>query len=199
MRRASRATPPPDWVDTAANNSSTVTELFQGAYSIGGELAYATNSSESNIHSHYVHPDALNLVDYTLKVDGWIEESKGGWGTTVLSDCTGGTFQDRYIRVRRYRREPSLRVVPHGTTCSGATDTGFVPTPGEWFSLEIALSDAGGGDTQVDVRAWNRVDTRPASPQASCVTPLNAGTFGVWKMQGGDVAWDNLSATCAGP
>ena len=190
---------PADWIDTANRNNTVVTGVFQGGRSIGGEVAYGTGSDRTNTYSHYVSIDSTIQSDYTLKVDGWIVRSSTSWGAVVLSDWTGGTIQDTFVRVRRLNGSQQLQITTSDTSCSGDKNTGFVPTPGVWFTVEIALSDTGSGKTLVEVRAWNRTDSRPEAVQASCVTPLNKGTFGVWKKGSGVAGWDNMSATCSGP
>ena len=190
---------PEDWIDTANSNNQVVTGVFEGGRSIGGELAYGTGSARTNTYSHYVSIDSTTRSDYTFKVDGWIERSNTSWGAVVLSDWTGGTMQGTFVRVRRTKGSQQFQLRSSGTSCSGDRNTGFIPTPGVWFTVEIVLSDTGSGETLVEVRAWNRTDSRPEAVQASCVTPLNEGTFGVWKKSSGAAGWDNMSATCSGP
>jgi hypothetical protein len=188
-------TDPAGWIDTAANNSTSEQDNFD-VQDIGGELAFGTTSSLTNIHSHYVTAESMAWSNYTLSARGLITTTSAGWGVTVLS---GYPNDEAYYRLRRYRSRPTLYLVALGTDCV-SPETGFTPVAGQWFRVKVQAEDDG-TNTSIRAKAWPDDGTpEPLDWQAVCVdsnpsTRRTSGPIGVWSMGSGGHYWDELEVT----
>jgi hypothetical protein len=175
--------------------------LFQ-VMEIDGEPVFgSTQTTTTNIHSHYTGAGSEDWHDYQFSGRMRISGQNDGIGVTFYSDYP---FSDRYYRLRRYGNQ-SFHIAPHGAgiECTGATDTAVVPAVDTWYEFLIDVEN-GATETQVRAKVWQSGSSEPADWQASCVdggTRLTAGTVGLWGVVSGKDSgakyWDDL--TLAGP
>jgi hypothetical protein len=120
---------PSDWLDTAAKNSMTEDDSLFKVYELGGEKAFGTTSTATNIHSHYFGADIEIDSGYEYTGRMMMTASTSGIGVTFFSQYPG---EDAYYRLRRYGSS-SFHIAPHphGKNINGDTDTGALyPTTG---------------------------------------------------------------------
>ena len=122
---------PADWLDTAANNSMMENDSLFKVFDLGGEKAFGTTSTLTNIHSHYFGADIEIDSGYEYTGRMMMTASTSGIGVTFFSQYPG---EDAYFRLRRYSSN-SFHIAPHphGKNISGNTDTGVVPVPNKWY------------------------------------------------------------------
>jgi hypothetical protein len=190
---------PTNWLDTSARNGlSEAPTLFFVDQAPDGGLAFVTDSTATNIHSHYASPDSFGWWDYDYVGRMRFDDPGAGIGVTILSDYPNS---DSYLRLRRYDGQPRLMLAPHtqtsgGETCVGRTDTGVDPLPDVWYHFRFRTEDEGGA-TRVLARVWAEGETEPVDWSVDCLWsawPEAAGRPGVWSMGPGRKMWDDLSA-----
>ena len=132
----------------------------------GGSQVLGTNSSGSNIHSHYL-PETVSATDgFVLSGRMRMTDAKSGVGVTFLSDYPAS---DTYYRLRRFSGEGgTFRLSPHGTSVSGTTNSGVVPAANMWYEFEIEVSDTGSA-TEIRARAWESGTLKPLVWQIDAV------------------------------
>jgi len=183
---------PDDWLDTAANNSMTEDDSLFKVFDLGGEKVYGTNSTQTNIHSHYVGAGSDSLAGYEYTGRMMITNDSGGIGVTFYSQYPN---TDAYYRLRRYRNT-DFHIEPHGTAVSGDINTGVVPLPNVWYRFKIQVEDT---DSQTKIRAkvWQEGTGEPLDWQANAIdassSRLMANTFGLWSYYSGSKYWDDLA------
>ncbi|MCF6264732.1 MAG: hypothetical protein L3J24_14255, partial [Xanthomonadales bacterium] len=188
---------PTDWYDSAANNSMVNDDSLFSIMSIGGQSVFGTTeTSATNIHSHYVG----------LGNDGWSNyQYTGRLRISGASDTIGLTFfsdypnSDRYYRLRR-EGNSAFYISPHGTgiECTGTSNTGVTPAANTWYRFTIQAEDMG-DRTAVRAKVWAEGSAEPASWQADCEdtgSRLTMGTIGIWSViegnDSGNKYWDDL-------
>ena len=194
---------PADWFDTAANNSLSPNDSLFAVKQVGSDLAFGTDSTATNIHSHYVTADSATWSSYDFTGRLRISNAAGAIGITVLSDYPN---TDSYYRLRRlgnvapysfhWSQHPDTQ-----STLTGDLETGVVPAAGQWlrFHVQVAV-----GESQTELRAnlWPDGGNEPAGWQADAVdasaSRLTAGTIGVWSFSSGSKYWDDLVVTGQG-
>ncbi|HEG43343.1 MAG TPA: hypothetical protein ENH94_04760 [Phycisphaerales bacterium] len=183
---------PPGWFDTKAGNSLAQDDSLFKIMNAGDSMAFGTNSSLTNIHSHYVVGQSHEWTDYQYKGRVKITSSGAGVGLTFFSDFPNS---DKYYRLRRYG-SGSFHISPHGTSItSGNTSSGVKPQPNIWYKFVIEVENA---DTQTEIRAkiWQDGTTEPANWQIECQDAnagrLTEGTVGLWSMYSGTRYFDDL-------
>jgi uncharacterized repeat protein (TIGR02543 family) len=182
---------PVDWYDSAANNSMAQDDSLFEVFDLSGDKAFGTNSTETNIHSHYMGAGSENFTGYRYSGRMMISNASGGVGVTIYSQYPAA---DEYYRLRRHGNK-AFHLSPHGTTLSGDTTTGVVPQANTWYQFIIEAENVG-ASTQVRAKVWQEGTLEPAAWQADAVDSsggrLAAGTFGLWSYTYGSKYWDDL-------
>jgi hypothetical protein len=182
---------PVDWYDSAANNSMAQDDSLFEVFDLSGDKAFGTNSTETNIHSHYMGAGSENFTGYRYSGRMMISNASGGVGVTI---CSQYPAADEYYRLRRHGNK-AFHLSPHGTTLSGDTTTGVVPQANTWYQFIIEAENVG-ASTQVRAKVWQEGTLEPAAWQADAVDSsggrLAAGTFGLWSYTYGSKYWDDL-------
>ena len=183
---------PSDWLDTTANNSMTENDSLFKIFDLSGEKVYGTNSTLTNIHSHYVGAGSESLTGYEYTGRMMMTSSKSGIGVTFYSQYPA---RDAYYRLRRYSNK-DFHLEPHGTTVTGVINTGVVPLPNVWYRFKIQVEDTGGIQTEIHAKVWQEGTGEPAAWQVNAVdastSRLTTGTFGLWSYYSGSKYWDDL-------
>jgi uncharacterized repeat protein (TIGR02543 family) len=183
---------PVDWLDTAAKNSMAENGSLFEVYNIGGEKVYGTDSTQTNIHSHYMGGGSGTLTDYEYTGRMMITDSKGGIGVTFFSQYPN---EDAYYRLRRYGSN-AFHISPHGTKVTGDTDTGVIPKANMWYHFKIQVEDAG-SQTKIRAKVWQQGQEEPDDWLVDCydnsASRLTAGTFGIWSYYSGKKYWDDMA------
>jgi hypothetical protein len=186
---------PVDWLDTAAGNSMVEDDSLFQVYDLSGNMVFGTQSTATNIHSHYVGTGSASLSGYRYTGRMLISAAPGGIGVTFHSLYPNS---DDYYRLRRYR-DNSFHFSPHGTSLMGDTDTGVVPVANTWYWFIVEVEDTG---TQTEVRAKVWADDSSGEPgdwqvdaYDASASRITAGTFGVWSYYIGEKYWDDFEVT----
>lgn len=187
---------PAGWFDTGAKNSLAERQsLFETIALTDGTVAFGTESSDTNIHSHLLVSGGADWSAYEFSGSMSIAHQAGGIGVTLYSDYPRS---DTYYRLRRYDGGTgAFHLAPHSATqvaCQGTTDTGVVPHAGIWYRFRFQARPESGG-TRLRARVWPKDTGEPASWQIDCLDA--AGTFqsglpGVWSTGRGIKLWDDL-------
>ena len=193
-------TDPPEWMDTGANNSLVEDDSLFKVYDVGGQKAFGTASSLTNIHSHYVAAayDAANGFIFTGRLRK--SAANSSIGMTFLSDYSNS---DTYHRLRSYSNSSlHLSPHPHGTAVAGDTDSGVIPTANTWYMFKIEVIDTG-SRTEIRANIWAEGSGEPADWQIEAYddspTRLTVGAIGVWSMGPGSKYWDDLAVEMLAP
>ena len=191
---------PMDWLDTAAKNSMKEDDSLFKIFDLGGEKAFGTTSTRTNIHSHYFGTDTVTDSGYEYTGRMMMTASTGGIGVTFFSQYPD---KDAYYRLRRYSNK-SFHIAPHpdGTIISGDTDTGVVPAPNKWYRFRVQVEDTG-GRTDIRAKVWPDGTSEPVAWQVNAyddsATRLTEGTIGVWSYSSGSKYWDDLAVGPVSP
>lgn len=186
---------PPDWLDTAANNSMRQDDSQFAILETAGEKVFGTLSTASNIHSHFVGVDSSDWADYTLTGRMMISDPAGGIGVTFLSDYPN---TDSYYRIRCVA-DSTFHVAPHPwdilTITDGVGDSGVAPLPNKWYRFRIQVEDDS-SQTLIRARIWLDGTTESTDWQIDCydssTNRRTSGTVGVWSHGPGLKWWDDL-------
>jgi hypothetical protein len=189
---------PNAWLDTSGNNSmNEAPNLFAVEPIPDGGQGLVTNSTDTNIHSHYATTDSDQWWGYEYFGQMRFSDDSSGIGVTVLSDYPNS---DSYLRLRRYGDQPGFALSPHSSSsldvCQGETQSGVVAVPNVWYRFRFRTEDENGA-TRVLARVWDAREQEPGSWQIDCLWsawPSAAGRPGVWSMGGGQKMWDELGA-----
>jgi outer membrane biosynthesis protein TonB len=172
---------PEGWLDTEKDNSmEPKAGLFETQELSNGTIVFGTQSSDTNIHSHYLDGGSEDWSEYEFSGKLLVDSSSGSIGVTLYSS---------YPQYDSY----------HGSvSCSGVTDTGVVPTPNTWYQFRFrALPEESG--TRLQAMIWAQGDTVPAAWQIDCLDAGSAsppaGRPGLWAMGSGGRYWDDLMVT----
>ncbi|MCF6264341.1 MAG: hypothetical protein L3J24_12245 [Xanthomonadales bacterium] len=189
-------TDPFDWFDTGANNSMQEDDSLFKVFDIGGNMAFGTsNVNSTNIHSHYIGTGSDDWSNYIYSGRMMIEGDNDNIGVTFYSDYPNS---DRYYRLRR-EGSSGFYISPHGTSCTGDTQTGITPAVGDWYEFVVDVQNTG-SSTSIKAKVWLSGTAEPVTWQVDCsdssATRLLNGTIGIWGVVGGDDSgdklWDNL-------
>jgi len=185
------------WLDTDADNSMLPNDALFAAMALNGDMVLGTDSTLTNIHSHYVSAASATWSSYDLTGRVRISDAGASIGVTFLSD-----FPDTntYYRLRRLgtMAPNTFHLDQHPDTpqnLAGDTDTGVVPVAGQWLRIHVRVEV---GSTQTSVRAnvWPDGELEPSTWQADAVddsaTRLIAGRVGVWSHGPDSKYWDDL-------
>ncbi len=183
---------PLGWFDTGSGNSLAQDDNVFKVMDASGNKAFGTNSSSTNIHSHYVAGQSTDWTNYQYRGRMRIASSGAGIGLTFFSDFPNS---DKYYRLRRYG-SGSFHISPHGTSItSGNTSSGVKPLANIWYRFVIEVVDTG---TQTEIRAkiWQDGTTEPGNWQIECQDANTGrstkGTVGLWSMSSGTKYFDDL-------
>ncbi len=184
---------PAGWLDTGPLNSLTPANHF-AVYDLvaGGNQLFGTNSTATNIHSHYVVPGSELFKNYEVTGLLYMTHPESGIGITFFSDFPNTA---RYYRMRRFGTG-SFFIDPLGTLMTGGTtDSGVVPLPNVDYRYRIRVEDTG-TQTEVRARVWEDGTAEPADWQIDCfddsATRLTRGTVGVWTFNPGSKFFDDF-------
>ena len=192
-------TDPSNWTDTGANNSMAEDDRLFKIYDIDGDNAFGTtNTSATNIHSHYTGAGSSAWQNYRYSGRMRIGSASDNIGVTFYSDYPNS---DRYYRLRR-ESGTSFYISPHGTQCSGTTDSGVTPGANTWYRFLIEV-EGNASATAVRAKVWASDSSEPADWQITCsdasASRLTAGTVGLWGVVGGSDSggkyWDDLEVS----
>jgi hypothetical protein len=184
---------PLNWLDTTAHNSMMEDDTLFQVLDLGGNKTFATSSTRTNIHSHFLGTEAQTLTSYEYTGRMRISDDDGGIGVTCFSRYP---HEDAYYRLRRYQ-DNAFHLSPHGTTISGGTtDTGVVPLANVWYRFRIQVVDTT-THTQFLAKVWRDGSNEPFDWQINAYddspTRLTEGTFGIWSYNSGTKYWDDLT------
>lgn len=191
---------PTDWLDTAAGSSLIPQDNFE-VTEVDADPAFGTVSEATNIHTHYVGPNAECWGSYEYGGRTRITDTGGGIGVTFLSDFP---ISNRYYRLRRadFVGGTAFHLSPSGTAITaGVTDTGVVPLPNTWYRFRVEVTDTG-SRTEIRTKVWAEGSSQPPTWQIDCyddsVDRLTSGTIGLWSMGTGTKHWDDLTVSLLG-
>lgn len=181
----------PGWVDTAGNNSMSESDSLFSVVDFGNDRVLSTNSSVTNIHSHYTSGDSGSWSNYELRGRMRISDAGGGIGVTAYSLYDSA---DVYYRLRRYSGVDFELAMHPGISCEDS-GTGVSASPDTWYSFALRVEPSGGANL-VRAKVWRQGDAEPSAWQATCTDGSanrpNSGTVGVWSMGSGVKYWDDL-------
>ncbi len=186
---------PTGWYDSAADNSLNEADgNFMAMELEDGNIVLGTESTDRNIHSHYVVNNSSSWNDYEFTGQFVQTNRSGGIGVTLYSDFPNS---DAYYRLRAVRGR-TFQLASHGagnSDCNRALrDTGVSPASDVWFNFRVQALTEGLG-TRVQAMIWPDGSTEPTDWQTSCLystAPLTGGSPGVWSMGPGAKFWDNF-------
>ncbi|MCB9892801.1 MAG: hypothetical protein H6833_14205, partial [Planctomycetes bacterium] len=167
---------------------------------VGTDLAFGTDSTATNIHSHYVAAGGHTWSNYEYTGRMRITSTGSAIGVTVLSNYPN---QDAYYRLRRFNQAgfTAFHLDQHPddpNTLSGDLDSGVVPAANQWYRFRIRVLSLP-AETQILARIWTDGSTEPATWQVDATdasaTRLTQGTVGVWSFATGSKYWDDLKVS----
>ncbi|GJM25178.1 MAG: hypothetical protein DHS20C16_15930 [Phycisphaerae bacterium] len=191
---------PTDWYDTAADSATTESTSLFDVKQVGGDLVLGTDSSDINIHSHYVGAGADSYTSMTYTGRMRLTDDNGGIGVTFLSGFADSpTPAYDYHRLRRANFAPSARTFqlepPNANGLTGDLDSGVDPVVDTWYRFRIVV-DAEQPQVRIRANVWEDGQAEPAGFQidATDTGGLNrtVGTVGTWSMLDGSKYWDDL-------
>jgi hypothetical protein len=190
---------PTDWFDTDENNSLLSADYFK-TFDVNGAMAFGTQSTLTNIHSHYIgtgntllEGGAATFTNYEYSGRMFMTDANGGIGITFFSQYPAATS---YYRLRRFSTN-SFHLASSGTAItSGQTDSGVVPVVNTWYRFRIQVLSTG-TQTEIKAKVWQDGLMEPFNWQIDAVddsvTRLTTGTYGVWSFNTGSKFWDDLA------
>lgn len=178
------------WVDTASGHSLVVDDSLFDVVQVGGNHVLHTGSDDLDIHSH-LSASGSSWSNFELRGRMAVDQPDSSIGVTTYSGYHG---TDTYYRLGR-TAGGSIRLEGRpALSCSG-TDSGLVPSAGEWIRFELDVID-NGSNNRVRAKVWRQGSTEPANPQIDCVDSSGGrptqGTFGVWASGPGQKYWDDF-------
>jgi hypothetical protein len=185
---------PEGWLDTQAGNSMAQNDPLFSVFDTGGNRAFGTRSTDTNIHSHYVGSGSRTWSGYRYRGRMMMTAATGGLGVTLYSQYAD---RDAYYRLRRYgTRTFHLAPHPHRTvTLQGDTDTGQRPQRDIWYWFVLEVEDTG-GRTEIRAKVWPEGTGEPEAWQVNAWHSgsgrLLSGRIGVWSYSLGAKYWDDL-------
>lgn len=191
---------PTDWYDTAAGSATVESDSLFDVKQVGGALVLGTDSTDINIHSHYVGAGAENFTSMIYTGRMRLTNDNGGIGVTFLSGFADTpTPAYDYHRLRRANFAPSARTFqlepPDANGLTGDLDSGVDPVVNTWYRFRIVV-DADQPQVRIRANVWEDGQPEPAGFQidATDTGGLNRtiGTVGVWSMLDGSKYWDDL-------
>jgi len=182
---------------TVFDNSAPNDHLF-GVIDLADGMVYGTNSTATNIHSHYSGTELDATPGFVYRGRVRISAGSGGVGVTFLSQYP---LSDTYYRLRRYGSN-DFHLSPHGATVAGNTNTGVVPAANTWYIFKIEVQDTG-SRTEIRAKVWPEAAAEPVDWQANAFddspTRLTTGKVGVWSYAAGSKYWDDLNVESLDP
>ncbi len=189
---------PTGWVDTGFRPYfDRESDLF--ATQMVGNPVLGTDSNAINIHSHYADRtvDFLTWSHYEYSGRMLMTDAGNGIGVTFFSHYFQG--QDRYYRLRRYRRTPRFHLSSHTAKISSSegTEIGLDPQADTWYRFRIEVRHVpdhpqardGNGATVIKAKLWQDGVPEPADFAIDVLdysNPLKFGTVGIWSNQAND-------------
>ena len=196
---------PEKWSDTCDRLKPAGDEVLfkQVVVGSGGDVAFGTDSTDANIHSHYnpanLDIDVLGWKDYVYRGKMRMTDPEGGIGVTFLSRYPEDI--DQYYALRRDGKDRTFHLVahPHGvqsvSSDADKMDSGIEPEPNTWYHFLIELEDTG-SRTEIRAKVWTEGDPEPSEFKIEAYDDssirLTSGTVGVWASDAGSKYFDNL-------
>lgn len=184
-----------NFISTGANNSLIEDSSLFGIDRVGGSKRLYTESTETNIHSHYRKNKASRFKNYKYTGRMRILDSDGGIGVTFYSDYPRS---DTYYRIRMYSGNQFFHVAPHpdnAYTLSGTCNSTVSPQVGDWIRFRVVIKNRK-SLTRIRAKLWPDGTNTPSSWQIDCsdvgANKLKRGKPGVWSMGNGRKEWANL-------
>jgi hypothetical protein len=194
---------PGGWVDTQASNSMAGDDGLFEVGALGANKVFATSSTLTNIHSHFVTPESVRWDAYEFTGRMMITNAKGGIGVTALSQYPQ---RDAYYRLRRHDGSSAspFHMAPHPdakvVACT-SKNTGVTPAANTWYQFRFQVS-AESTRTLVRAKVWAAGGSEPSAWQVDCADTRSdryvSGVPGVWSMGPGSKYWDDLAITPLG-
>lgn len=213
---------PEGWLDTKPRNSREEDPNLFTINELEGALAFSTDSTEVNIHSHLDGLEPLSWTNYAysgrLRIDH-APNQRPGIGVTFFSQFTDDAAEDhnRYYRLRMTRGQDTLHISPHRRGRSqrdveGKDDTGFTLKNGVWYRFWIEVEDADRGvsgqqadpgqrtgRTLIRAKVWEESKGEPSAFQIDAYDEetegnerFTQGTIGVWSGHAGVKFFDDF-------
>ncbi len=198
----------PEWLDTDADNSMVENDALFEIADVAGSRVLRTQSTLTNIHSHYVVGGSSSWSNYQVRGRVRVTASASRTGLTSHSQYP---FDDAYYGVSTHWTTGEFEIHGHPNpwpgpeiSCSPA-GTGVFLQPNTWFWLALQVQ-IGAAQTDLRAKAWQDGQPEPAAWQAHCwhddaFFPAQ-GTIGVQSGNSGTKYWDDLEVTAvpeAGP
>jgi hypothetical protein len=191
---------PTGWYDTDANNALVENDALFDVKQVGADLVFGTDSTATNIHSHYIYGGSGDWSNYEYTGRMRMSDASGAVGVTFYSDYP---LQDAYYRVRRLDQAgfTAFHLDQHpdvSQTLIGDLDSGYVPAANQWVRFHIRVQSIGGA-THIQARLWDDGATEPTGWQIDATDSgamrLAEGAVGVWSFSSGSKYWDDLTVT----
>ncbi len=185
---------PAGWYDTRAGNSMRQDNRLFKVYDLPGDKVFGTQSTEKNIHSHYVGVGSKEWSDLRFRGRMMMTSAAGGLGVTAYSQYAD---RDVYYRLRRYG-DTSFHLAPHPNSTvrlEGDTQTNVKPKPNLWYWFVLEVVDTG-ARTEIRAKVWPDGTDEPADWQVNAWHKdsgrLLNGRIGLWSYSSGSKYWDDL-------
>ncbi len=191
---------PFNWFDTDIFSHDVEYDALFNVKQVGDNLVFGTDSTDVNVHSHYIGPGGSEISTLTYTGRMRITEDGGGIGVTFLSRFNKQpTSEYDYLRLRRANYAPSARTFhlapPEFNGLTGDIDSGVDPIAGTWYRFRIEVTETC-PQLHIQANVWKDGQVEPEGFQIDAIDPTGvhpkSGTVGVWSMGGGSKYWDDL-------
>ncbi|HUS75232.1 MAG TPA: LamG-like jellyroll fold domain-containing protein [Methanothrix sp.] len=196
---------PVNWSDVEDRIKSIPREgLFKRVSVDGGEIAFGTDSKDSNIHSYYIDKDkgALSWSNYLYQGRMRISDANGSIGVTFLSRQPKEV--DQYYALCREGEQGTFKLFAHpkgvqSIKSSGPekdkTDSGINPLPNTWYRFLIKVQDDE-SKMMIQAKIWPETSVMPEAFQIDAYDDsrirIRSGTVGVWASGSGSKYFNDL-------
>ena len=180
-----------NWFDTAAASSMTEDDSLFGVADVSGNKVLTSDSTDSNIHSHYVGTGASAWSAYEVRGRMYRSNTSGGVGVTAYSNFP---TSDIYYRLRTFNGA-AWELNHHPLNACAVSSTGVIPQSSTWYRYKLRVTPISGAN-QVQAKIWIDGAAEPTSWQASCNDTRGSrptsGTVGVYHSGPGTSYWDDF-------
>ncbi len=191
---------PANWFDTDIFSSDIEFDALFKIKQVGDEVVFGTDSTDVNIHSHYIGPSGSEISTLTYMGRMRITDDDGGVGVTFLSRFNKqSTSEYDYLRLRRSNYAPHARTFhlapPEFSGLTGDVDSGVDPIVDTWYRFRIEVTETC-PQLHIQANVWEDGQPEPPDFQIDAIDPTGvhpkSGTVGVWSMGAGSKYWDDL-------
>ncbi len=189
---------PDDWEDSASGSTATGdAALFETAELSDATIAFGTQSTEADIHSHYLTSQATAWSSYDFSGRIVSQTLNGEAGVTVLSRFPASLAYYRLARSGMGAFSVSVRG-GDSLVCAGTTSTGVAAEPGVWLRFRVRVTRFDSRN-RIRARVYPDGSAEPADWQVDCwdasATPFASGTVGLFASSAPNTWWDDLKVT----